>query len=149
MYRSYTRRKEPDPIIWKEGTSSNATLSAASTTISHFSINPASYGDLSCLIEPASVLLPAGSMDNSDSCDEGDAYFQHGGRHGKFVSRSISRELSFDGDGSDIEPEQAELFTRLMMEADRLSTKTGCHVKVSKITTSKTSPYKTLLRHSQ
>jgi hypothetical protein len=147
MYQSYKRPKEPDPIIWKEGSSPNGTLSVASTTVSHFSASKASYGDLSCLIEPSSLLLPPGSLEDNDLADEQSSSLEHGDRHGKFVARSLSRELSFDGEGSDIEPERLELFTRLLAEADRVSVKTGCHIKVTKLTTSKTSPYKTLLRH--
>jgi hypothetical protein len=148
MRSSYTRPKEPDPIIWKDGSSPNAGLSVASTTITFYYPFKASYGDLAGLVEPEPLMLPLGSLDRHLESECSDSASDHGSRHGKYVSRSISREVSIDGESSDVEPETIELFTRLLLDADRITKNTGCHVKKTKLTTSKTSPQKTFLRHA-
>lgn len=148
MIGSYGRTKEPDPIIWKDETSRLAALSVASTTITITSPFKASFADLTALLDPEPLCLPVGALENSDTVGLDEMECGGGSRHGKFVSRGLSRECSLDGEGSEVESDRFELFTRLLKEADRISTVTGCHVKVSKLTMSKTSPYKTLLRHA-
>jgi hypothetical protein len=140
--------KEPDPLVWRDESARVSSLSVASTTVTMFSPFKASYTDLTSLVEPEPVSLPRGALLDSPSIQEDNFSPEGGSRHGKYVSRGLSRECSWDGDNSDLEPERAELFCRLLKEADRLSCNTGCHVKVTKLTTSKTCPYKTFLRHT-
>jgi hypothetical protein len=137
-----------DPIIWKNPGLQAAAVSVASTTVTLYSPFKASYADLSGLVEPEPLLLPVGALENIDSNQVEEANVGGGSRHGKFVSRCLSRELSVDDD-SEVESDRADLYNRLLEEADRAATKTGCHVKVRKLTMSKTSPYKILLRHAQ
>ena len=148
MHQSYKRPKEPDPIIWKGSATSSTGLSVASTTVTLYSPFQASYGDLSGLVATEPLLLPPGSLDHHSDDFEDSQTSDHGSRHGKYISRKVSRELSFDGESSDVEVETAELFMRLLVEADRQTSRTGCHVKVTKLTTSKANPQKTILRHT-
>jgi hypothetical protein len=148
MQESYRRPKEPDPIIWNKSSPPSAGLSVASTTVTLYSPFKASYGDLRSLVQSEPLLLPSGALENNQgSRDEEDAC-DFGSRHGKYGSRSLSREFSFDGEASEVEPETAELYMRLLAEADRITSKTGCHSKVTKLTMSKTRPQKTFLRHT-
>ena len=122
--------------------------SVASTCFTLSASIKASYSDLSGLVEPDPVMLPTGALeepwDISPGCDEAD----DGCRYGKFGSRAQPRQLSFDGINSDgSSTEVSELFMRLLSDADRVTGETGCHVRVQKLTTSKSRPYKTVLRH--
>jgi hypothetical protein len=148
MIKSYVRPKEPDPIIWKDDASKLAAMSVASTTITVSSPFKASFADLTALLDPEPLSLPIGAFENSEALgfDEGES--ECGSRHGKFVSRGLSRECSLDADATEVDSDRFDLFTRLLKEADRISTLSGCHVKVKKLTMSKTCPYKTLLRHA-
>lgn len=147
MHKSYRRPKDPDPIIWKDASAVASALSGASTTVTLYSPFKASYGDLSGLCAPEPLLLPAGCLDPSTDSFEDEQLCAQGSRHGKYSSRSLSRELSLDSEQSDVDSDKSELFMRLLAEADRISSSTGCHIKVTKLTMSKTSPMKPLLRH--
>ena len=124
----------------------NNTLSVASTVATLASPFKASFADLSGLIEPEPISLPAGALEGYELHVDS-LHPQTGSQHGKFVMRSLSREFSIDTDSAEMDSERLELFSRLLEEGDRMSTKVGMHIKFQKLTTSKTSPYKTLLRH--
>jgi|LauGreDrversion4_2_1035121.scaffolds.fasta_scaffold179321_1 hypothetical protein len=139
------------PTILKAPVLPATAASVASTTYTLSSPLKASYGDLSSLEAIIPIQLPRAAFDDIEPIlDEIDSHL-NGSRLGKFCARRmLSREMSIDSVLSDdLEaPEEAtELLTRLLLEADRISRNTGCHVKVQKLTTSRTSPYKTLLRH--
>ena len=121
--------------------------SVASTTVTVSSDYKSSCADLAGLVEPEPLTLPVGALSDRLSLDVNpDPTVGGGHRHGKFISRTLSREYSLDADGSEGNSEMVELFTRLLIDADAVGTKRGSHVKVLKLTTSKTCPYKTLLR---
>lgn len=134
-------------MIWKDKSLEEGTLSVASTTFTRISPYKASFSDLSELVPPQPLLLPPGSCVALEASNETDGCYD-GSRMGKYVVRSLSRELSLDADDQ-ISPETLDLLSRLMVEGDFVSTSTGCHVKVRKLTTSKSSPYRTILRHSK
>ena len=139
--------REPQPVIWKDKSLQEATISVASTTFTQVSPYKASFSDLSELVPPEPLTLPPGSCDPLDESDV-DVAGSDGSRLGKFVARSLSREFSVDADDT-VDAETLDLFFKLTLEGDRVSTSTGSHVKVRKLTTSKSSPYKTILRHPQ
>jgi hypothetical protein len=141
-----TKVKEPDPQIWKSTSMPSTSLSVASTVGTLFYPFKASFADLAGLVEPEPISLPAGALDDFESTLEL-MNPETGDRHGKFVARTLSREISIDTDSSDIEPEMLDLFSRLLEEGDRVTTRVGVHIKFQKLTTSKMNPYKTLLRH--
>jgi hypothetical protein len=143
--------KGSPPNILKAPILPATTASVASTTYTISSSFKASYGDLASLeaIEP--MQLPRAAFEYVDPILEEEDQVQAGARLGKFCAkRMLSREMSIDSvvsDDMETPEETVELLTRLLFEADRISRNTGCHVKVQKLTTSRTSPYKTLLRH--
>ena len=93
-------------------------------------------------------MLPSGAFDHSGSSEE-DAELEDAVCHGKFSSREkLSREISFESDDG-LSPDNYALFLNLLTEADRLSNNTGSHVKIQKLTTSKSTPYKTILRRTK
>ena len=139
------------PNILKAPILPATTASVASTTYTISSPFTASYGDLSSLEALEPIQLPRAAFEYSDSALEDTTQPTDGSRVGKFCAkRMLSREMSIDSvisDDMETSEDTAELLTRLLHEADRISRNTGCHVKVQKLTTSRTSPYKTLLRH--
>lgn len=139
--------REPQPMIWKDKSLQEGTISVASTTFTRISPYTASFSDLSELVPPGPLLLPPGSCVTLEASQETDGG-NDGSRIGKYVARSLSRELSLDADDQ-ISPETLDLLSRLMVEGALVSTGTGCHVKVVKLTTYKSSRYKTILRHSK
>jgi hypothetical protein len=149
MFSEY-HHKGSQPSILKAPILPATTASVASTTYTVSSPFKSSYGDLSSLeaIEP--IQLPRAAFDYIDPIGE-EIPIADGSRVGKFCARRmLSREMSIDSvlsEDMETSEEATELLTRLLIEADRVSRNTGCHVKVQKLTTSRTSPYKTLLRH--
>ena len=143
--------KGSPPNILKAPVLPATTASVASTTYTISSPFKASYGDLTSLeaIEP--IQLPRAAFEYFDPMPEESDNIPDGSRLGKFCAkRMLSREMSIDSvvsDDMETSEHTTELLTRLLLEADRVSRNTGCHVKVQKLTTSRTSPYKTLLRH--
>jgi hypothetical protein len=143
---------EPDPVIHKAPQMPPTSLSVASTTLTISSPFKASFNDLSSLEGIPPIRLPHGALDTAFDSEANTDEQYAGGWLGKFSAmRKVSREMSIDSvisDDGEMSHDSAELCTRLLFEADRVSNCTGCHVKVVKLTTSKTNPYKTLLRHA-
>ncbi len=128
----------------------SSVLSVSSTIASFTSHSKSSFCDLTALGNTEQLYLPSGAFDNWGpllECDEGPD-----GNFGKFVTkRMLSRELSIESvdDGNAYgDPVTVELFTNLLKEADRIIAFSGNHAKASKLTTSKSSPYKHLLRRT-
>lgn len=142
------RSKVPDPIVWKSAPLPHTAGSVASTAVT--SAFKASYAtDLCDLGGIGSVTLPAGSLDARSSSEEGESG-EEGSRYGKFARTACPRGYSIESRMSVDEAdnsEELEIFSRLSIEADRMTRSSGCHVKVQKLTTSQSCPYKTLLRH--
>jgi len=146
---------DPDPVVIKAPNLPATSLSVASTTLTISSTSKTSFNDLSILEGIPQIRLPHGALTTSSESDFNAGEDEEGGgRLGKFCTmRKLSREMSIDSvisednDGTTIE--MGELFTRLLLEADRVGHNTGRHVKVVKLTTSRTNPYKTLLRHQE
>ena len=123
------------------------THSLASTTVTIASPFKSSCADLSSLAGIESIGLPMSAFDHNMSSDE-EELRENGVCHGKFASRQrLSREMSIESDDG-VLCEHFDLFSNLLMEADRLSNGTGSHIKVQKLTTSKSTPYKTILRRT-
>jgi len=145
---SNARAKEPDPAkITMNISMPRDFLSVASTSITFSSGQKASFSDLSGLIEPEPVLLPPGALDDEKLIFSDHEDTEDGSHYGKYGAKAQPRQLSFDECNSD--SEISEMFTRLLIDADRVTSGTGCHVQVRKLTTSKTRPFKTMLRHAR
>lgn len=145
------RANAANPVIWKGAPLPNTAGSMASTTVTMSSPFTMSYAADLCDLGVSSVSLPAGSLDKCPSSDEKDIVYE-GSRYGKCAGRSgpyrggsIESMPSFDELDT---TEKAEVFVRLSLEADRMSRSVGGHVKVEKLTTSKTCPYKVFLRRT-
>ena len=141
---NFRNSKVPDPVIWKGEALPMTSVSVASTTVTNCSPFKSSYAaDLCDLGGIGEVFLPPGALDSNVSSSD---FGEEGSRYGKSAGRVVTRGYSIESLGS-IDPVAEEVFARLELEADRMSRFMGSHIKVEKLTTSKTHPYKILLRH--
>jgi hypothetical protein len=123
--------------------------SVASTVASIPSKSRTSYCDLSAFGNGEQVLLPCAAFSNWDSMPDPDE--RQSGQFGTYAARRmLSRELSIESVEDSTGPSSSalELFTSLLNTADRISNSSGNHIRIQKLTTSKSVPYKTLLRRS-
>lgn len=137
--------KAPDPVIWKGEPLPMTSVSVASTTVTMSSPFKSSYAtDLCDLGGLGGLLLPNGALDNPP-CIYGVESGDEGSRYGKSAGKLCTRGYSIESVGS-VDASSEEVFVRMELEAERMSKAVGSHIKVQKLTTSKTCPYKTLLR---
>jgi hypothetical protein len=143
------RLKELLPLYPEASLCSGKALSSTSTSNTLAASFKLSYCDLSGLIEPEPLMLPTGALNEDLNIISDHEDTESGSRYGKFGTKAQPRQLSFDGGESELDSEISELFVRLLVEADRVTKETGCHIRFCKLTTSKSRPFKILLRHSR
>ncbi len=135
------------PVIMKPPALGQTTLSNASTFASLDSIGRDRFVDLSDFDDRrAPIFLPSGALDDLE-CD---AVVQCGSAMGKFGERiNAGRSISLDSCSDDgCNDGDLDVFYRMLGEAERVRMNVGVHVKVTKLTTSRSKPYKTILRKS-